>query len=61
MFAGPRGRQIAGRFTLIDTTPFDYGTPEQKTDWRALIATLEQSLRQHQYKPGTLVELADYL
>lgn len=61
MFAGPRGRQIAGRFTLIDTTPFDYGTPEQKTAWRALIATLEQSLRLHQHRPGALVELADYL
>lgn len=61
MFAGPRGRQIAGRFTLIDSTPFDYGTPEQKTAWRALIATLEQALRLEQHQPGTLVELADYL
>jgi hypothetical protein len=61
MFAGPRGRQIAGRFTLIDTTPFDYGTPEQKTAWRSLIATLEQSLCLHQHQLGTLIELADYL
>lgn len=61
MFAGPRGRQIAGRFTLIDTTPFDYGTAEQKAAWRALIATLEQSLRLHRHQAGTLVELADYL
>lgn len=61
MFAGPRGRQIAGRFTLIESTPFDYGTPEQKTAWRSLIATLEQSLRLHQHPSGTLVELADYL
>jgi len=61
MFAGPRGRQIAGRFTLIDSTPFDYGTPEQKTAWRSLIATLEQSLRLRRHQPDTLVELADYL
>ncbi|GAA2681478.1 MULTISPECIES: TniB family NTP-binding protein [Actinosynnema] len=61
MFAGPRGRQIAGRFTLIDSTPFDYGTPEHKTAWRSLIATLEHSLRLHRHQPGTLVEQADYL
>lgn len=61
MFAGPRGRQIAGRFTLISSAPFDYGTPEQRAAWRALIATLEQSLRLHQHRPGTLVDLADYL
>lgn len=61
MFAGPRGRQIAGRFTLINSAPFDYGTSEQRTAWRSLIATLEQSLRLHQHQSGTLVELADYL
>lgn len=61
MFAGPRGRQIAGRFTLINSTPFDYGTPDQRAAWRSLIATLEQSLRLHQHQPGTLVDLADYL
>ena len=61
LFAGPRGRQIAGRFTLTNSQPFDYGTTDQRTAWRALIATLEQALRLHRHKPGTLVELADYL
>lgn len=61
LFAGPRGRQIAGRFTLINSVPFDYGTSEQRTAWRSLIATMEQSLRLHEHRPGTLVELADYL
>jgi hypothetical protein len=27
LFAGVRGRQIAGRFTLISSAPFNYGTP----------------------------------
>ncbi|MFI6029403.1 TniB family NTP-binding protein [Amycolatopsis magusensis] len=61
LFAGPRGRQIAGRFTLISSAPFDYGTPEQRDAWRALVATLEQALRLHDHRPGTLVEHADYL
>uniref|UniRef100_UPI003F495C21 TniB family NTP-binding protein n=1 Tax=Amycolatopsis sp. CA-096443 TaxID=3239919 RepID=UPI003F495C21 len=61
LFAGPRGRQIAGRFTLITSAPFDYGTAEQRDAWRALVATLEQALRLHEHRPGTLVELAEYL
>lgn len=61
LFAGVRGRQIAGRFTLISSTSFAYGTPEQRTAWRSLIATLESMLRLHKHEPGTLVGLADYL
>ena len=35
LFAGTRGRQIAGRFTVIPATPFDYGTSAQREQWRA--------------------------
>ncbi|WP_436498171.1 AAA family ATPase [Actinokineospora sp. HUAS TT18] len=61
LFSGVRGRQIAGRFTLIGYTPFAYGTTEQRESWRSLIATLESTLRLHRHQPGTLVGLADYL
>jgi hypothetical protein len=61
LFAGVRGRQIAGRFTLISSAPFNYGTPEQRTTWQALVTTLEGMLRLHQHTPGTLVALAEYL
>lgn len=61
LFAGVRGRQIAGRFTLISSTPFAYGTPEQRATWQALVATLEGMLRLHRHTPGTLVDLAEYL
>ena len=56
-----RGRQIAGRFTLIGSTPFAYGTDEQRTAWRALVSTLEGILRLHKHDPGTLVALDEYL
>jgi hypothetical protein len=39
LFAGVRGRQIAGRFTVIPAAPFASGTSEQREQWRALIAT----------------------
>jgi hypothetical protein len=56
LLAGPRGDQVAGRFTLIPTSAF---TPGQ--EWAALIAALEGSLRLYHHKAGTLVTLADYL
>ena len=61
LFAGPRGRQIAGRFTLIDSRPFDYGTAGQKDAWRSLVAAMEASLLLHDHKPGTLAKMGEYL
>jgi len=61
LFAGTRGRQIAGRFTVLPATSFDFGTPEQRQLWRALIATLDTLLRLHQHTPGALVALEEYL
>ncbi len=61
LFAGTRGRQIAGRFTVIPATPFAYGTGAQREQWRALLATLDSALRLHQHQPGSLAALEDYL
>jgi hypothetical protein len=61
LFAGTRGRQIAGRFTLIPATAFAYGTTGQREQWRALVATLESTLRLVKHKPGSLVGMDEYL
>lgn len=61
LFAGTRGRQIAGRFTLIPARPFDYGTTEQRDTWRGLVSTMEDSLRLHHHRPGALTGLDEYL
>jgi hypothetical protein len=61
LFAGTRGRQIAGRFTLIPARPFDYGTTEQRDTWRGLVSTMEDSLRLHHHQPGALTGLDEYL
>jgi hypothetical protein len=61
LFAGVRGRQIAGRFTVVPANPFAYGTSEQREQWRALIATMESTLRLHRHKTGSLVALDEYL
>jgi hypothetical protein len=56
LLAGPRGDQVAGRFTLIPAAAFTTGQ-----EWAALIAALEGILRLYRHKDGTLVTLADYL
>lgn len=56
LFTGMRGKQLAGRCTLIGTGAFACNT-----EWQALIATLEDTLRLHRHQPGTLVKLARYL
>jgi len=61
LFAGVRGRQIAGRFTVIGAAPFAYGTGAQREQWRALIATLESLLRLHSHRSSSLVKLDEYL
>lgn len=61
LFAGTRGRQIAGRFTVIPATAFAYGTSEQREQWRALVATMESALRLHRHRLGTLVAMDEYL
>jgi hypothetical protein len=61
LFAGRRGGQIAGRYSLIATSPFRYHTAENRQAWHALVATLEESLRLHSHRPGTLVKLGPYL
>jgi hypothetical protein len=61
LFAGVRGRQIAGRFTLIPATAFAYGTAEQRNQWRALVATMESTLRLQRHRPGGLLRLDEYL
>ncbi|MYY04951.1 MULTISPECIES: TniB family NTP-binding protein [unclassified Streptomyces] len=61
LFAGRRGGQIASRYTLIPTSPFRHKTEEQRKSWRSLVATLEESLRLHAHRPGTLLKLSAYL
>jgi hypothetical protein len=56
LLSGTRGEQIAGRFGIVRTGPFG---PDQQ--WTALIAALEDSLRLHRHRPGTLPGLDRYL
>src|SRR5450759_4908000 len=54
-------RRDRPRPTWRSIAPFNYGTPEQRATWQALVTTLEGMLRLHQHTPGTLVALAEYL
>jgi hypothetical protein len=56
LLTGTRGAQIADRFTLIPTRPFPYNS-----EWRGLVATMEDTLNLRRHKPNTLAKLDRYL
>ncbi|WP_232788752.1 TniB family NTP-binding protein [Streptomyces odonnellii] len=55
LFTGVRGKQIAARCVMQHTANFPCGT-----EWRSMIATMEQALRLHHHEPGTLSQQAKY-
>ncbi|MGW0943746.1 hypothetical protein ACWD4O_14520 [Streptomyces sp. NPDC002623] len=61
LFQGTRGQQIAGRYTVIPSRPFSHKNRADKEHWQALVVTMEDSLRLHAHRPGTLVAMTDYL
>lgn len=56
LLSGTRGAQIAGRFTLIPSRPFPYNS-----EWKGLVAAIEDTLRLHDHRPGTLTRLDRFL
>lgn len=56
LFTGIRGKQLAGRCGLVNTSPFPY-----QKEWTQLVAAMEATLRLHRHEPGSLVALAKYL
>jgi hypothetical protein len=56
LLSGPRGEQIAGRYSMIRTGPFP-----RDSQWATLVSAVEGSLRLHRHQPGTLPDLAGYL
>jgi hypothetical protein len=56
LLSGPRGEQIAGRYSMIRTGPFP-----RDSQWATLVSAVEGSLRLHRQQPGTLPGLAGYL
>lgn len=56
LFTGTRGKQLAGRCGVVHTSAFPYND-----EWKSLVAGMENTLRLHRHKPGTLVSEAKYL
>ncbi len=62
-FARFLGLPVTPRLNQADITNrvCDVGTRQQRQQWRALIATLEQALRLRDHTPGSLLKLDTYL
>ncbi|MDX3354806.1 TniB family NTP-binding protein [Streptomyces sp. ME01-24h] len=61
LLTGPRGAQIAGRFTLVRNTALPYGTTEQRQVWHELVGDMEEALRLRHHRNGVLEQHAAYL
>lgn len=58
---GPRGAQLAGRFTLVRNTALSCSTAEQRAIWLDLVTDMENALHLRHHTQGTLARHADYL
>ncbi|WP_210577774.1 ATP-binding protein [Streptomyces sp. GESEQ-4] len=61
LFQGTRGQQIAGRYSVVPSKPFNRRSRSDRKQWQALIATMEGALRLDRHRPGTLLALEAYL
>jgi hypothetical protein len=61
LLTGPRGAQIAGRFSLVRHTALPYGTSAQRQIWHDLLADMEEALRLRHHRAGTLERHAEYI
>jgi hypothetical protein len=50
----PRKKQMAGRFSLHEFTPFTIGTTEKAREWIGVVQGLEQALALYHHEPGSL-------
>jgi hypothetical protein len=56
-----RGRQVAGRFTMIELAPFNLSDPEHRAAWAGIINDFERQLPLADQVRGTLVKQASLL
>lgn len=61
LLAGPRGQQLAGRFTVLNMTPFNLANSDDRATWKGLLPGFENELLLTAHEPGTLRDLSDYL
>lgn len=61
LLEGARGRQLSGRFTVLELKPLRKARTEDKRDWIALVKGFEKKLPLRDHAVGTLAPLSDYL
>lgn len=61
LFDGPRGQQLAGRFSLVNVETFEMNTPESCKEWIGLIKAFEDALPLHSHEKRSLMAMYSYL
>jgi hypothetical protein len=61
LFKGPKGQQLLGRFTTLDTRRLNLHDTHDRGVWRGFINRFESKLPLHDQTPGTLLTMSSYL
>ncbi|WP_104088712.1 MULTISPECIES: TniB family NTP-binding protein [unclassified Cryobacterium] len=61
LLSGPKGRQLRGRFTILDMDRLNLSDPADAKTWRQIINAFEKQLPLRHQKLGTLKSLSSYL
>jgi hypothetical protein len=61
LLTGPRGKQLSGRFSVLEMNRLSLNNTDDKTTWVRLITRFEKSLPLRHHEQGTLRSLASYL
>lgn len=61
LLAGPRGDQVARRFSLIRMSPYNYETAEESRAWRGVVMAFSKALPLFAHDPKDLLTHAKWL
>jgi hypothetical protein len=61
LLAGARGQQLSARYNILEMQRFNLAKADDRKNWKAIVASFENSLPLRHHEAGTLTALSDYM
>jgi hypothetical protein len=61
LMSGPRGQQLAGRFTAVELSRYEWANVQHRTEWKGLVKAFERRLALLDHPAGSLSGHVEYL
>jgi len=61
LMAGPRGRQMQSRFSMLEMDTFNWSDKDDRQTWKALVSAFESQLPLLNHELGSLTRIHQYL